>query len=149
MKSAPFFALMLAVCGAVSTHAQSVAQEHASVAIPPAIERVLRDYEAAWRARDADALAALFTDDGFVLSTGRPPVRGREAIRRHYAGSGGDLRLRAIGYAGSDSVAYVVGMFSGSTGVEGGKFVLALRRTAPDAPWRIAADMDNPNQRLE
>src|SRR5688500_1476418 len=54
------------------------------VTLPPSLDRVLRDYERGWRARDAAALAALFTDDGFVLSGGRPPARGRDAIRARY-----------------------------------------------------------------
>lgn len=135
--------------GAPRVQAQDPGAAHPTVPLPPAVERVLRDYESAWRARDAQRLAALFHEDGFVLSQGRPPVRGRPAIAQHYAGSGGELRLRAIGYAGSDTIAWVVGMFSGSAGPEVGKFVLALRRATPEAPWLIAADMDNPNQRQE
>jgi hypothetical protein len=57
-----------------------------SVHLPPPLARVLTDYETAWRARDAAALARLFAEDGFVLSNGRPPVRGRPAIERHYTG---------------------------------------------------------------
>ena len=48
-----------------------------SVSLPPELLRVLTDYESAWRARDAGALARLFADDGFVLPGGSPPVRGR------------------------------------------------------------------------
>src|SRR5688572_10747688 len=44
-----------------------------SVALPAALDRVLRDYERAWRANDAPALAALFAEDGFVMQGGRPP----------------------------------------------------------------------------
>ena len=116
-----------------------------SVTLPPALDRVLRDYERAWRARDADGLAALFTDDGFVLSGGRPPARGQAAIRRHYTGSGGALHLRAVAYAADDTVGYIIGMYGTTpTDINLGKFVLVLRRQ-PAGPWRIAADMDNPN----
>jgi len=115
------------------------------VPLPPALDRVLRDYERAWQARDADALAALFTEDGFVLSGGRPPARGRLAIRERYAGAGGPLQLRALAFAEADTVGYVVGVYGMDVERErGGKFVLALRR-APGGPWRIAADMDNPS----
>ena len=51
--------------------------EDGDVALPPELARVLRDYERAWRAGDAAALAALFAEDGFVLQSNRPPVRGR------------------------------------------------------------------------
>ena len=119
------------------------AQAHASVALPPAAERVLRDYETAWRAHDAAALAALFHPEGFVLSSGAPPVRGRAAIQKHYAGQGGSLHLRAIEYAAQDTIGYIIGMFGGSANQDSGKFVLALRRSNASQPWLIAADMDN------
>lgn len=116
-----------------------------SVALPPALDHVLRDYERAWRARDAIALADLFTEDGFVLSNGRPPVRGRAAIRARYAASGGPLALRAFAYATDGRVGYIVGGFAQSPGEpDTGKFVLALRREG--GRWQIAADMDNSNR---
>jgi ketosteroid isomerase-like protein len=106
---------------------------------------VLRDYERAWRARDATALADLFTEDGFVLSNGRPPVRGRAAIRARYADSGGPLALRALTYATEGRVGYIIGGFAASPGEQDtGKFVLALRREGDR--WQIAADMDNSNR---
>src|SRR5262245_32960534 len=59
-----------------------------SIELPPALDRVLRDYERAWQARDPAALATLFAEDGFVLANGSPPVRGRDAIRTAYAHGG-------------------------------------------------------------
>jgi hypothetical protein len=117
-----------------------------TAALPPEIERVLRDYERGWRAGDEAALAALFAEDGFILQNGRPAVRGRAAIQQAYAESGGPLRLRALGYAADDSVGYVVGAYGyGEGDADTGKFVLALRR-APGGPWMIAADIDNMSQ---
>ena len=51
-----------------------------SIELPAELKRVLTDYEKAWTARDAKALAALFTEDGFVLTNGQPMARGRAAI---------------------------------------------------------------------
>ena len=114
-----------------------------AAALPPEVERVLRDYERAWRAGDEAALAGLFAEDGFILQNGRPPVRGRDAIRQAYADSEGPLRLRALGYAAGDTVGYIVGAYGyGEGDADIGKFVLALRR-APGGPWMIAADIDN------
>ena len=118
-----------------------------SITLPPALDRVLRDYERAWRAGDAAALAALFSEDGFVLQGGRPPVRGRAAIQAAYAGQGGGpLRLRALSASVADTVGYIVGAYGYGDGAsDQGKFTLTLRR-APGGPWLIFSDMDNPSQ---
>jgi ketosteroid isomerase-like protein len=114
-----------------------------SVTLSPSVERVLRDYERAWQARDATALADLFAYDGFVLSNGAPPVRGRDAIRAEYAKAGGPLALRALEYRIDESTGYVIGAFGRSPGGEDvGKFVLALVK-GQGGRWLIAADIDN------
>lgn len=116
-----------------------------SVDLPAELERVLRDYEAAWVNGSASALANLFAEDGFVLSNNRPMVRGRAAIEAHYTDAGGALALRAVGYAVDDTVGYIVGAIGREIrGPDNGKFVLALRK-GPDGRWMIAADIDNGN----
>jgi hypothetical protein len=118
-----------------------------SVQLPAEFDRVLRDYERAWAARDEAALAALFTEDGFVLANGRMPARGRAAIQQVYANDGGALSLRALAYATADSVGYIIGAFAENAGdPDMGKFVLALRR-GPGGRWLIASDIDNMNRR--
>ncbi|HVF38625.1 MAG TPA: nuclear transport factor 2 family protein [Gemmatimonadaceae bacterium] len=117
-----------------------------SIALPSNLDRVLRDYERAWRANDIPALVALFTEDGFVLQPGRPPARGRAALANVYRGqTGGVLRLRALAYAAGDSVAYIIGAYSyGDAQGDQGKFTLTLRRAG--GQWLIASDMDSGNQ---
>jgi ketosteroid isomerase-like protein len=119
-----------------------------SVTLPPPLERVLRDYEGGWQARDASARAALFADDGFVLQPGKPPVRGKDAIRQAYGGDGGGaLRLRALAYATDGSVGYVIGADGyGDQPGDAGKFTLTLQRGAY-ARWMVRSDMDNGNVR--
>jgi ketosteroid isomerase-like protein len=113
------------------------------VKLPPALDRVLRDYEKAWTAGDAAALAALFAPDGHVLPQGRPPVRGRAGIQAAYArGSGSPLALAALDWSASDSTGFIIGVYGASAGDWAGKFILALRRTR-GGPWLIAADIDN------
>jgi len=139
--------IALAIFAAPAGSEQSAAQRMSSVALPLPLDRVLRDYERAWRARDPAALATLFAEDGFVLSNGRLPVRGRDAIRAEYAEGGGPLVLRALAYAIEGSVGYIIGAYgSGQDAGDTGKFVLALQR-ASDGRWLIAADIDNANQR--
>lgn len=118
-----------------------------SVTLPAELDRVLRDYERLWRAGDAAALSRLFAEDGFVLQSGRPPVRGRAAIATAYAGQGGgELRLRALGYATADTVGYIVGAYAYGADDDVGKFTLTLRRTR-GGPWVIFSDMDNASRR--
>ncbi|MEA9554622.1 nuclear transport factor 2 family protein [Xanthomonas nasturtii] len=120
--------------------------ELSTVALPPELDRVLRDYERAWRKGDAGALAALFAEDGFLLQSDRPPIRGRAAIQAAYQGSsGGPLRLRSLGFSTEGNVAYIIGAYGyGDAPGDIGKFTLTLHR-APGKPWLIFSDMDNLN----
>jgi uncharacterized protein DUF4440 len=138
----------LALPAAASAQTPSPPAPLPSVALPPALDRVLRDYERHWGAGNADSLAALFTADGFVLQPGRLPVRGLEAITGAYRSSpGGPLALRALAFATADTVGYIIGAFAMRPGEpDAGKFILALRRGS-GGPWKIAADMDNGNRR--
>ena len=117
-----------------------------SVTLPPALDRVLRDYEREWGVGNAAALAGLFTEDGFVLQNGKMPVRGRAAIQAAYSSNpGSPLRLRALAYATADSVGYIIGGYRyGEAPGDVGKFTLTLRR-GRDGRWLIASDMDNGN----
>jgi ketosteroid isomerase-like protein len=118
-----------------------------SVVLPAPLARVLSDYEAAWQGKDAAALASLFTEDGFVLSSGRPPVRGRSRIQQHYTGQGGPLALRALAFASEGGIAYIIGGFARRPGEDDiGKFTLTLRMGA-DGRWLIVSDIDNGNSR--
>jgi uncharacterized protein (TIGR02246 family) len=119
-----------------------------SITLPADLDRVLRDYERAWKAGDEATLATLFTPDGFV-PTGQGWVRGRDAIRAAYENQSGTLQLRALAFAVQDTVGYIVGAYGfGDTPPvpDTGKFVLALRR-ARGGPWLIAADIDQTNRR--
>jgi len=118
-----------------------------SVPLPADLARVLTDYEAAWQEKDAHALAALFAEDGLVLSNGVPPVRGRAAIAKHYTGRGGPLALRALAYSTEGSTGYIIGGFARQRDEpDSGKFTLTLRK-AKDGRWLIVSDMDNGNSR--
>lgn len=140
MKKFVFAALIALAAGPAAW-----AQAPASVALPPEVERVLRDYEKAWVGNDVAALAKLFTADGMALPSSQPPAQGEESIRQAYAkGAGSPLSLRAIGYGASGDLAYVIGGYGGAADKpDFGKFVLVLRRV--EGRWLIVADMDNSN----
>lgn len=132
------------VLGGSAARAQTPAAPLPLVTLPAELDRVLRDYERAWRAGDGAGLATLFTPDGFV-PTRSGWLRGTSAIAQRYANASGPLRLGALGFATADTVGYIVGVFGYGTdpgAAMTGKFVLALRR-APGGPWLIAADLDN------
>jgi ketosteroid isomerase-like protein len=143
----PALAVAAFLAAAVAAPARAADPQPPSITLPPELARVLADYEAAWRARDAKALASLFAEDGFVLSTGSPAVRGRAAIEKHYAGAGGPLFLRAFAYATDGRRGYIVGGFSHEAGKpDDGKYTLTLVRRE-DGRWLIFSDMDNGNER--
>ncbi len=140
-------ALLLAI-PAIAHDAESTkaAQPLPDAALPATLDRVLRDYEQAWRTGDARALAALFAEDGFVLQSNQLPVRGRSAIEVAYAGQGGSpLRLRALAYSVEGSTGCIIGAYRYGNNVgDTGKFTLTLKRVG-DGPWLIFSDMDNGN----
>lgn len=144
--------LFVLVFTAVSVLAQPPAappppQPLPSVTLPPELARVLTDYEAAWSKRDAKALAQLFAEDGFVLPSGSPPMRGRGEIEKFYTGHGGPLSLRALAYSVAGETGYILGGYTGQAGSpDDGKFTLTLRKGG-DGRWLIFSDMDNSNRR--
>jgi Domain of unknown function (DUF4440) len=139
-------AVSLGVTGPLAAQAVPAPAPLPSVTLPSELDRVLRDYEREWGARSPTGLAGLFTEDGFVLRPGRPPVRGQGGIIAAYEGAGGPLALRALAYATADTVGYIVGAYASTAGApDVGKFILLVRRER-GGRWRIAADMDNGNR---
>lgn len=138
------FVALLALGSSSSVHAQSDGPTtQASVKLPPELDRVLRDYEKHWSAGEADALAALFVEDGLIVRDGTW-IRGRPAIRDAYRDASGPLKLRAIEYAAEGELGYIVGAYGYGDDLpveDRGLFVLTLRRDG-DGPWRIVSDMD-------
>ena len=130
---------------ALALHLPVLAQTPPAVALPVEIERVLKDYEKAWIAKDTGALAKLFTSDGMALPSGQLPAQGEDSIRKAYSPSvGSTLNLRPFAYSASGDLAYIIGGWGGASDKpEFGKFVLVLRRVS--GRWLIVADMDNSN----
>lgn len=117
-----------------------------TIELPTALIQVLRDYETHWSAFNAEALANLFTEDGFILRPGREPVRGREKIAEAYKDSGGPLYLSAYAYEMKEDIAYIIGGYRATEeGSDGGKFTLTLKNINEE--WKIFSDMDNGNSR--
>lgn len=138
--------LALSPAGTMAQNDETVDLNFETVSLPDELARVLRDYEQAWRSDDENAIASLFTEDGYAMPSGRRPVHGREAIREAYARTGGHLILRAIDYTLGDSTAHIIGVYTYDLSAGfGGKYLLILEKSASGA-WMIAADMDNSNR---
>jgi uncharacterized protein (TIGR02246 family) len=137
-------ALVATSAAAAQAPTQAAVPRLPSVTLPAELDRVLRDYERLWKAGDGAGLAALFTQDGFIARPGGW-IRGRDAIREAYqAMASGDLQLRALAYAASDTVGYIVGAYAYGANAatqDNGKFTLTLRRQR-GKPWLIASDLD-------
>jgi ketosteroid isomerase-like protein len=147
VRSAIVLVALALACAGSANAAQPEHAQQPSIELPTPLARVLTDYEHAWQSKDATALAALFAEDGFVLSSGTPPVRGRAAIQQHYAGQGGPLALRALAFATEGAVGYIIGGFARQKGEpDTGKFTLTLRKDG-SGRWLIMSDMDNGNSR--
>jgi ketosteroid isomerase-like protein len=133
----------LAAASPAPPQAAPDASHAAPLTLPAPLDRVLREYESAWRDGDGPRLAALFTEEGFAMPNGSDTARGRDEIARRITRPGGALQLTAYAYATEGRVGYIVGgyRYPESKG-PGGRFVLALRME-PGGRWLIAADLDN------
>ena len=133
---------------ATATASRQEPTEEPTIKLPPELNRVLRDFEKCWKARDAEGVANLYTEDGLLMMSGMPPVRGREAVKLKLAPMvGGELALRAFAYATDGKVGFILGGISSKAGApDAGKFTLTLKRQA-DGKWLIHSDMDNMNTR--
>lgn len=138
-------AVILALLTPTGVQAQAAPEDGQfhSIEVPEEFETILRNYERGWAARDPEALAQLFTPNGFVLRPRHKPARGREAIVQSYTGVGGPLSLRPYAFEQGDSLGYMIGGWASRTGETAvGKWVLILRKDNT-GKWLIASDMDN------
>ncbi len=111
--------------------------------LPPPLQRVLDAYTAAWKARDAKALAALFAEGRTIVPNACPPASSRDEVEACYTGSGGALHLRALDHSSSGDLAYIIAEYAErAEDTPGGKFVLTLVKV--QGRWLILADMDRP-----
>lgn len=113
----------------------------------PGLEAAQTAFVAAMEARDAEALAALFSHDGVVQVAGMPEFRGREAIAGLYRNLFGFLAeslpepgplQRAEGGGLAYGTGRVTNTFQGPRGPERheGKFVIVWSETHEG--WRVA-----------
>lgn len=139
-------AVMAATAGAGS---RVLAQEAAAEA-EGAFDEVYAAFSAAYRAGDAEAVAALYADDAFYLAPGDEIERGD--VGRHFGflssfepGAGPVIEFEVVDRDISGGLAYDVGYFTfrqdgaPAESAGRGKFIVIWKR-GEDGVWRIHAD---------
>ena len=123
-----------------------------AAAVRTAIEGENAKWTQAYLAKDAAALAALYTDDAILAMPNAPRVTGREAIAAAYAAvftqaspTTNDVTIDRLEVAQSGDFAYVVGTYGGtSTMADGssmadtGKYTAVLKNV--NGQWMLAVD---------
>ena len=154
MKHSLLFTAFLCVTGVLTpvraqTPTPSEAPPLASITLPPELDRVLRDYERAWRSGDAARRGGAVRRGRVRAPVGAQPDPRPRRDREAYKGqAGGPLRLRAFAYATSDTTGYILGAYGYGEGAnvpDQGKYTVTLRRNR-GGPWQLFSDMDNGNQ---
>ena len=115
--------------------------------IDPAI-KTAPAWEAAFNAKDAAKIAALYTEDAVVMPPNQPPVKGRANIEAHWKSEiqqgGTNVKLNPVESAISGAQAFEAGTMTmtlpgGQT--DRGKYLAVLKRVGKE--WKIAYDIYN------
>jgi uncharacterized protein (TIGR02246 family) len=143
---------LFALIATVTVAACSPSQQHDAAADEAALTSFAANWEKAYNEKDADALAALYTEDGQLLPPGADMVNGRSAIKDYWAndiatgnvslaimadatGVGGDWAWRSGSWRAT-------GMDGSSAGT--GKYIEVWRRTTDG--WQLHRDIWNVDQ---
>lgn len=137
----------------------------APAALSPADEVKIRSVDSAFMAAanagDAEAVAAVYADDGALLAPNLPPQKGRDAVKAFW---GGFLDAYSVRFEvasdtieGRGDLAYNQGHYrftavpkaKGVPGVaDEGKFIEILKKQ-PDGSWKYLLDMYSSNLALQ
>lgn len=126
-------------------------------AVKAEIEAVNAKIAEAIANQDVEAVAALYTEDAWLMPAHHAMVTGREGVRSHMeeAFSMGmqDLSLTTEEIRGHGNLAYEVGTFAATitmgeaTMEEEGKYIVIWQK-GQDGQWRIHRDIWNSNEPL-
>lgn len=143
--------LMLAIGGCAAGPDSVTRGEDAGAALGR--EMVLR-LEEAFDAGDAQAIAALFTEDAVAMPAQHPAIQGRDAIRAFYAEQfaafvihidGVAVETRLFGDHGFSRGTYMVTLrpkAGGDTITDEGKYLFIVHRQR-DGTWKATHDISN------
>jgi uncharacterized protein (TIGR02246 family) len=110
------------------------------------INELIKEFIAAYNAKDATKVSLLFTDGGVVMPPNSSTVRGTENVRIHYTKrfdqGASDLSLAAQTIAGSGPLAFASGDYrlqmappGGEAQRDRGKFIFILREL--NGRWKL------------
>ena len=150
-------ALLISSCDTGKESANGTSSEAAASATSASDEEAIRGQVARWlelvKAKDAAAIAQLYTEDGAVMPPNAGIGKGREAIQKTWAGMmntpGFDLTFtpEQIILSGSGDMALDRGTYrlavapSGKAMNDTGKYVVVWRKVGGE--WKAAADIFN------
>jgi len=111
-----------------------------------ALDTAANGWEKAYNEKNADAIAALYTDDAQLLPPGAPEVSGRDAIRAYFAN---DIETQWARMTVQSTASHIGGDWAWRSGtwsaesvpLVAGKYLEVWRRT-PDG-WRMHKDIWN------
>jgi uncharacterized protein (TIGR02246 family) len=118
----------------------------------PTLSKMAKEYMAAFNAKDAAKVAALYAEDTTLNPPNEPPAHGRKGVhawaQKNFDRGAGNLVLTPTESAISGSIAYEAGTYSITMGAPGkkpvtdkGKYVIVLKQTG--GKWLIAHDIYN------
>lgn len=150
-------ALLISSCDSAKETAAGPSPEAAASVASTADEEAIRGQVARWldliKAKDAAAIAQMYTEDGALLPPNAPISKGRTAIEQTWAAMmstpGFELTFapEQIVLSGSVDMALDRGTFrmvvapSGKAQVDTGKYVVVWRKVGGE--WKAAADIIN------
>jgi uncharacterized protein (TIGR02246 family) len=153
------FAFLLCAIVFAAACGGATPQPAASPAADPAadtaaIGEVRSQFQTAYNAGDATALAALFADDAVSMPDHHASVEGKAAIQQHlseiFTEYTGNISITPGDTEVSGDMAHEPGTYTltltpkgqGNPVMENGKYLVVLKRQG-DGSWKIHHDMDN------
>jgi ketosteroid isomerase-like protein len=136
------FAAVLVVAMAAFTVSTATVRNQGKT--DPVLDKLAREFESAFNAKDAKKIAALYAEDAVVMPPNRPMVKGRAAIaadiQRDWSGGVTNLKLMPFDSAIIGDRGYEAG--TSTVSINGkpmsGKYVVIYKRVGND--WLIAYD---------
>ena len=136
------------ICGAILALSSPAAAQMSDA--DAAIRAGSQKWAEAWNSADADALAALYSEDAVVMAPGSEPAEGRAAIKEHYAAGLKEaagatnviktLEVMAAGDWAAEVGSFVANAADGSH-LDHGRYIALWKKV--DGKWMLYRDMWN------